>query len=192
MYWLPSILYDYGYSWKSIFYLFFYMSCVYLNIILPGIRYGQTTFTILKTYKLSMPDISSFSIKYDNSVTNNTFPIEILREKNHKKNHSNLLYLYPIYWRSKAFEKKQWISGIDLGWISTLIYSFHHTSDFCGFLASYKQKSHISGLITIYAKIKIDWETLNMLMWSSTILHVDVLIHFRQKTGLTLIFWKTK
>ena len=62
------------------------MSCVYLNRIVPGIRYGLTTFTILKTDKLSMPDISPFYIKYDNSVTNNTFPIEILREKNHKKN----------------------------------------------------------------------------------------------------------
>ena len=58
------------------------MSCVYLNRIVPGNRYGQTTFTILKTDILSMPDISPF---YDNSVTNNTFPIEILREKNNKK-----------------------------------------------------------------------------------------------------------
>ena len=66
-------------------YFFTYMSCVYLNRILPGIIYGQTTFTILKPDKLSMPDISPFSIKFDNSVTNNTFPIEILREKNHKK-----------------------------------------------------------------------------------------------------------
>ena len=63
------------------YYFFTYMSCVYLNIIVPGIKYGQTTFTILKTDKLSMPDISPFCIKYDNSVTNNTFPIEILRKK---------------------------------------------------------------------------------------------------------------
>ena len=70
----------------KIFIIFFtYMSCVYLNRIVPGIRYGQSTFTILKTDKLSMPDISPFSIKFDNSVTNSTFPIEILREKNHKK-----------------------------------------------------------------------------------------------------------
>ena len=66
---------------QNIYYFFTYMSCVYLNRIVPGIRYGQTTFTILKTDKLSMPDISPFYIKYDNSVTNNTFPIEILREK---------------------------------------------------------------------------------------------------------------
>ena len=71
---------------QNVIYFVTYMSCVYLNRILPSIRYGQTTFTILKTYKLSMPDISPFSIKYDYSVTNNTFPIEILREKNHKKN----------------------------------------------------------------------------------------------------------
>ena len=61
------------------------MSCVYLNRIVPGNRYGQTTFTILKTDKLSMPHISPFYIKYDNSVTNNTFPIEILRKINNKK-----------------------------------------------------------------------------------------------------------
>ena len=61
------------------------MSCVYLNTIVPGIRYGQTTFTILKTDKLSMIDISPFYIKWDNCVTNNTFSIEILREKNDKK-----------------------------------------------------------------------------------------------------------
>ena len=72
---------------ESKFFIYFvtYISCVYLNRILPGIRYGQTTFTILKKDKLSMPDISPFSIKYDNSVTNNTFPIKILREKKHKK-----------------------------------------------------------------------------------------------------------
>ena len=69
-------------------YVFRYMSCVYLNRILPGIIYGQTTFPILKPDKLSMPDISPFSIKFDNSVTNNTFPIEILREK---KSHTKLL-----------------------------------------------------------------------------------------------------
>ena len=72
---------------ESQFFIYFvtYMSCVYLNRILPGIRYGQTTFTILKTDKLSMSDISRFSIRYDNSVTNNTFPIKILGEKNHRK-----------------------------------------------------------------------------------------------------------
>ena len=61
-------------------FMFLHTSCVYLNKIVPGIRYGQTTFTI-KTDKLSMPDISPFYIKYDNSVTNNTFPIEILRKR---------------------------------------------------------------------------------------------------------------
>ena len=139
-----------------------------------------------------MPDISPFSIKFDNSVTNNTFPIEILREKNHKKITPICYTCTQFTGEVKLLQKNQRISGIDLGWIYTLIYSFHHKSDFCGFLSSYKQKSHISDLITIYAKIKIDWETLNMQMWSSTILHVDVLIHFRKKTGLTLIFWKTK
>ena len=165
-------------------YFFTYMSCVYLNRILPGIRYGQTTFTILKTDKLSMSDISRFSIKYDNSVTNNTFPIEILREENRKKNTTPICYTCTQFTGEvKLLKKKQRISDIDLGWISTLIYSFHHISDFCGFLSSYKQKSHISDLITIYAKMIIDWETLNMQMLSSTILHIDVLIHFRQKIG---------
>ena len=145
-------------------YFFTYMSCVYLNRILPGIRYGQTTFTILKTDKLSMPDISPFSIKYDNSVTNNTFPIEILREKNHKKIAPICYTCTQFTGEVKLLKKNQRISGIDLGWISTLIYSFHHKSDFCGFLSSYKQKSHISDLIMIYAKIKIDWEKLNMQM----------------------------
>ena len=77
------------------YYLFTYMSCVYLNRIVPGNRYGQTTFTILKTNILSMPDISPFSIKFDNSVTNNTFPIEILREKNHKKKKCQTFILVP-------------------------------------------------------------------------------------------------
>ena len=174
---------------QNFIYFVTYMSCVYLNRILPGIRYGQTTFTILKTYKLSMPDISPFSIKYDNSVTNNTFPIEILREKKITKNCSNLLYLYPIYWRSKAFEKNP----------ANIQHRFRLDLHIDLFISSYfwllrllRQKSHISDLITIYAKIKIDWETINMQMCSSTILHVDVLIHFRQKTGLTLICWKTK
>ena len=146
------------------YYFFTYMSCVYLNRIFPGIRYGQTTFTILKTDKLSMQQKSPFYIKYDNSVTNNTFPIEILREKNNKK-------LTPIYYTCTQFtgevkylQKIQRICCIDLGWISTLIYSFHHKSDFCGFLSKYKQILHISDIIMIYAKIKIDWETLNMQM----------------------------
>ena len=149
---------------QKYYYLFTYMSCVYLNRIVPGNRYGQTTFTILKTDILSMPDISPFYIKYDNSVTNNTFPIEILREKNNKKFTPICYTCTQFTGEVKLLQKNQRISGIDLGWISTLIYSFHHKSDFCGFLSSYKQKSHISDLIMIYAKIKIDWETLNMQM----------------------------
>ena len=116
------------------------MSCVYLNRILPGIIYGQTTFTILKPDKLSMPDISPFSIKFDNSVTNNTFPIEILREKNHTKKAPICYTCTQFISEVKLLKKNQRISGIDLGWISTLIYSFHHKSDFCGFLSSYKAK----------------------------------------------------
>ena len=120
------------------------------------------------------------------------FQLKFWERKNNKK-------LTPICYTCTQFtgevkhlQKIQRICCIDLGWISTLIYSFHHKSDFCGFLSSYKQKSHISDLIMIYAKIKIDWDTLNMQMWSSTILHVDGLMHFRKKTGLLLIFWKTK
>ena len=139
-----------------------------------------------------MLDFSPFATKFDNSVTNNTFPIEILREEYQNKNAPICYTCTQFISEVTLFKKKQRISSIDLGWISTLIYSFHHTSDFCGFLSSYKHKSHISHLITIYAKIKTDREILNMQMWNSTILHVDALIHFRQKTGLTLIFWKTK
>ena len=80
---------------QKFYYLFTYMSCVYLNRIVPGNRYGQTTFTILKTDILSMPDISPFYIKYYNSVTNNTFSIEILRRKQITKNVIQSVILVP-------------------------------------------------------------------------------------------------
>ena len=95
-------------------YVLTYMSCVYLNRILPGIIYGQTTFTILKPDKLSMLDISPFSIKFDNGVTNNTFPIGILREKNHKKNASICYTCTQFISEVKLLKNKQRISSIDL------------------------------------------------------------------------------
>ena len=140
------------------YYLFTYMSCVYLNRIVPDIRYGQTTFTILKTDKLSMLHISPFYTKYDNSVANNTFPTDILRKNNNEKFTPICYTCTQFTGEVKLLQKIRRICSIDLGWISTLIYSFHHKSYFCGFLSSYKQKSHISDLIMIYAKIKIDWE----------------------------------
>ena len=85
-----------------------------------------------------------------------------MREKNHKRITPICYTCTQFINEVKLLKKTQRISGIDLGWISTLIYSFHHTSDFCGFLSSYKQKSHIFDLITIYAKIKVDWETFRL------------------------------
>ena len=175
---MSSIVHEYVYSWKSTFLLFFYIHS--LNKIVPDIRYGQTTFTILKTDKLSMLHVSLFYTKYDNSVTNNTFPTDMLRQNNNTKFTPICYTCTQFTGEVKLFQINPRKCIIHLGWISTLIYSFHHKSYLCGWLSSYKQKSHISDLIMIYAKIKIDWETLNVQMWSSTILHVDVLIHFRK------------